>query len=682
MTYRVGIDIGGTFTDLFAYNTKTGESICMSSPSTPENYANGVLNVIDKTGIPYEEIEIIIHGTTVATNAIIMGNYADTAFVTTAGMKDLVEIGRFHRKALYDPYQKKPNPIVKRHNRYTVRGRLDKKGEVLIPLNEEDVRGVAKEIKDKGIKAIAIGMMNSYTNGDHEQRAKKIIEEVYPEAYVVTSESILPSIGALGRFTTTIINAALYELVGTYIESLQNRLIERGFNKTLLLVQSNGGAITAELVKKKPETLLMSGPAGGVVGAIITGEKSSQKDIITFDMGGTSTDISIIEGGEPHMTTDFEIDWDMPVPIPIIEVLSIGAGGGSIAWIDSGGSLKVGPKSAGARPGPVCYGLGGKAPTVTDANLILGYLDAEAFLSGDMKLDLEGAKKAIAELGEQMGLDMYQTAKGILEIVNENMANAVKEITIGKGRDPRDFALSAFGGAGSLHAVGVSDKVGIPVVFVPPEPGNLCAYGDINMNLQNEISGFFYSNIKNIDLVAMNEKFAEMDGEGRQMIEAQNADCKKIVVKHMVSMRYVGQSYELEIPCPSALLTKADTDKLLVDFHETHKKIYFVCDEESDVEITKLRSTNIGVIMDPVQIQSEHAEARNVAIKKVKAYFDNKEMDTLVYDRKTLRPGEVVSGPAIVREAKASTVILPGKVCIVNEADNSLLIKNIEGGAR
>ena len=584
MAYKVGIDIGGTFTDLYAYDTETEKSLCLSSSSTPENYANGVMNVIEKAGIKHEDIELIVHGTTVATNAVIMKTYEDTAFVTTKGMRDLIEIGRFHRKILYDPYQQKPEPIVARENRFTVEERIDKDGNVLEPLNERDVREVAARIREKGIKAVCVGFMNSYANNKHEKRAAEILKKELPDAYVISSAEILPNIGALGRFTTGIINAALYHLVSNYIENLEERLRAKGFKGKLLLVQSNGGAITAELVRTKPETLLMSGPAGGVVGALSIGKVSGQEDIITFDMGGTSTDISIIEQSKPFMSSDFEIDWDMPVPIPLIEIISIGAGGGSIAWVDSGGVLKVGPRSAGAYPGPVCYGVGGTEPTVCDANLVLGYLDAEEFLDGDMKLDIEGAKESIRKLGEKLGLSMIETAKGILEIVNENMANAVKEVTIGKGRDPRDFALSAFGGAGSLHAVACADKVGVPVVLVPPEPGNLCAFGDINMNLQNEVEGFYFTKLHELDLKDINKKFGAMDKEGISLLRSQKVPTNGEAIKHIISMRYTGQSYELEIECEDLTITEETVKKLEADFHATHKKIYFVNDPASEME--------------------------------------------------------------------------------------------------
>lgn len=677
MAYKVGIDIGGTFTDLYAYDTQTGKSLCLSSSSTPENYANGVLNVIEKSKIRPEDIELIVHGTTVATNAVIMKTYEKTAFVTTKGMRDLIEIGRFHRKVLYDPYQQKPEPIVSRDNRFTVEERIDKDGNVLEALNENDVRQVAAKIREKGITSVCVGFMNSYVNGKHEKRAAEILKEELSDAYVIASSQILPNIGALGRFTTGIINAALYHLVSNYIENLEDRLRGKGFKGKLLLVQSNGGAITAELVRTKPETLLMSGPAGGVVGALSIGKASGQEDIITFDMGGTSTDISIIEKSKPFMSSDFEIDWDMPVPIPLIEIISIGAGGGSIAWVDSGGVLKVGPRSAGAYPGPVCYGVGGTEPTVCDANLVLGYLDADEFLDGDMKLDVEGAKESIRKLGEKLGLSMIDTAKGILEIVNENMANAVKEVTIGKGRDPRDFALSAFGGAGSLHAVACADKVGVPVVLVPPEPGNLCAFGDINMNLQNEVESFYFSKLDDLDLKDINKRFSNMDKEGIGLLHSQKVPTNGETIKHVISMRYTGQSYELEIECDD-LVIKEDTVKTLAeDFHATHKKIYFVNDPDSEVEITKLRTTVIGEIAEEINIQDQTGEKKEAKSKTVKAYFDGKEMDTPVYQRSLITTEDIVSGPAIVREKKSSTIIPPGKKCRIDPNNRSLIIENL-----
>lgn len=677
MTYKVGIDIGGTFTDLYAYDTETGKSLCLSSSSTPENYANGVLNVIEKAGIKHEDIELIVHGTTVATNAVIMKTYEKTAFVTTKGMRDLIEIGRFHRKVLYDPYQQKPEPITSRDNRFTVQERIDKDGNILEPLNEDDVRAVARIIRERGLSAVCVGFMNSYVNHVHEKRAVEILKEELPSAYIISSAEILPNIGALGRFTTGIINAALYHLVSNYIENLEERLRAKGFSGKLLLVQSNGGAITAELVRSKPETLLMSGPAGGVVGALSIGKASGQEDIITFDMGGTSTDISIIENSKPFMSTDFEIDWDMPVPIPLIEIISIGAGGGSIAWVDSGGVLKVGPKSAGAYPGPVCYGLGGTEPTVCDANLVMGYLDAEEFLDGDMKLDIEGAKESIRKLGEKLGLGMMETAQGILEIVNENMANAVKEVTIGKGRDPRDFSLSAFGGAGSLHAVACADKVGVPVVLVPPEPGNLCAFGDINMNLQNEVERFYFTKLHEIDLQDINERFAEMDQDGLELMRSQKVETNSEDVKHVISMRYVGQSYELEIACSDLVMTTDTVKKLAEDFHAEHKKIYFVNDPDSEVEITKLRTTVIGYIAEEINIHNQSVEDKAERVKTVKACFNGEEMDTPVYQRAFIEAEQVITGPAIIREKKSSTIIPPGKKCIVDASSRSLIIENL-----
>lgn len=676
MSYRVGVDIGGTFTDLFAYDAKTGKSTSFSSPSTPANYADGVLNVIDKAGLKYEDIEVIVHGTTVATNAIIQSNYEEVAFVTTKGMRDLVEIGRFHREKLYDPYQQKSKPIVGRNNRYTIDERIDKSGNELVPVNIEEVKQVAEAIKEKGIKSVAVGFLNSYANNGHENQVVEILKNQLPDAYVVASTNIIKSIGALGRFSTGIINASLYHLVSNYIENLDSRLRERGFKGTLLLVQSNGGTITADLVRFKPETLLTSGPAGGVVGALAIGKTSGSEDIITFDMGGTSTDISIVEKGKPNMCSDYEIDWDVPVPIPMIEIVAIGAGGGSIAWIDSGGSLRVGPKSAGANPGPVCYGLGGTEPTVSDANLVLGYLDADAFLGGDMKLDIESAKASIEKLGKKLGLSMYQTAEGILEIVSENMSNAVKEVTVGKGRDPRDFAISAFGGAGSLHAVAVSEKVGVPTVIVPPDPGNLCAFGDINMNLQNEIEKFFYSKLAEVDIKELNKKFSEMDREGVEMLKSQKAKYDKTVIKHMVSMRYVGQSYELEIPCEDKIIDRDTIEKLAANFHEEHEKIYYVCDLNGELEITKLRTTVIGESIKDINLKGKNGPTGDAKPTTKDVYIGKEFVEAKIYQRKDIKHTDRILGPAIIREAKASTLIPPGKICTIDANNLSMIIKN------
>jgi len=678
MKYRVGVDIGGTFTDLYAYDTDSKKTISLSTPSTPENFADGVLNLIDKAKIKYEDIALIVHGTTVATNAIITKNYEEIAFVTTKGMRDLVEIGRFHRKELYNPYQKKPDPIVTRNNRYTVTERIDKDGQIIEQLDEAEVREVAEVIKSKGIKSVCVGFLNSHRNATHEVRAAEIISEVIPGSYVAASAMVLPAIGALGRFTTGIINASLYHRINRYISSLEERLTQKGFNGKLLLVQSNGGSTTSEMIRRKPENLLMSGPAGGVIGALAVHKLSGQKDIITYDMGGTSTDISIVEKGVPSYSTEFKIEWDMPVPIPLIDITSIGAGGGSIGWKDSGGVLKVGPQSAGARPGPVCYGFGGAEPTVCDANLVLGYLDAEEFLDGEMKLDVEAAKIAIEKLGKSLGLDMIKTAEGILEIVNENMSNAIKEITIGKGRDPRDFVLSAFGGAGSLHAVAVAEKVGIPTVVIPPDPGNLCALGDINMNLHNEVERFFYVKMADVDIATLSDEFSEMDKEGLNLLRSQNIKTKGETVKHTLSIRYVGQSYEIEIPCDEKVITNSVISDLTGAFHAAHKKLYSVNDPESELEITKLRATIIGDIAEDVQLEKAESDEQKAHEKTTKAFFNGAYIDTPVYQRHNLTPNKEFVGPLIIREKKSSTIIPPGKACVVDPSNYSIIIKNVE----
>lgn len=679
MAYKVGVDIGGTFTDLFAYDTESKKSICMSMPSTPEDFAQGVLDVIENAGIEHRDIELIAHGTTVATNAVIERSYAKVAFITTKGFRDLIEIGRYHRQALYDPYLKKPEPLVKRRYRYEVTERIDKNGETIVPLNEDELRAIAKQLKTEGIETVAIGFMNSYANNRNEILAKEIIKRELPGVYVITSAETIPSIGALGRFSTAIINAALYPLFNNYIENLEKKLAAKGFKGKLLLVQSNGGAMTSELIRNKPETLLLSGPAGGVVGAVRLSQFADAKNIITFDMGGTSCDISVVTEGKPAITSESEIDWDMPVPLPVIEIKTIGAGGGSIAWIDTGGAIKVGPKSAGAKPGPVCYGNGGKEPTVTDANLILGYLDPDNFLGGKMSMDVDSAREHIKNLGERLGLNWIEAAEGILEIVNENMANAVREMTIAKGIDPRDYALTAFGGAGSLHAITIADKVGIPMVIVPPEPGNLCAFGDICLDIKQDCECFFYSQMNSVDLAELNKKFNELDGKGINILKSQDIKYSGIEINHTVSMRYVGQSYEINVPCPYTVVSRNNAAELKLAFHRLHEQIYMVCDLNSEIEITKLRTTVTGLITEEMSISGEQSRESCLNEAKIgtrKMYFKGKLVETPIYNRAVMGYGETINGPAAIQEIKATTIIPPGKKCWVDERGN-LLVKII-----
>ncbi|MBN5495485.1 hydantoinase/oxoprolinase family protein [Pseudomonas aeruginosa] len=663
--WRVGVDVGGTFTDLFAWDDKTGKQVTAKVLTTKQDRSIAVLEAIEKADIKIAEISHLMHGTTTATNALIERSYPDAAFITTEGFRDTIEIGRQHREHLYDPYQTKPKPIVKRRYRYTIPERTNVRGESERPLDIAAAHEVAKRIKASGIKSVGIGFINSYASAKHEEQMRDILLEHCPDVHVVLSGETRPVFREHGRFTTTAVRAACMPVMVKYMDDLEARLRQHQFTGKLLILKSSGGVMSAELARLHPEDMLESGPAGGVAYAGYLSELSGFEKILHTDVGGTSFDVSIVEHGKGLITRDHELEWEVPIVVPMLDIHSVGSGGGSIGWVDQGGSLRVGPKSAGSEPGPVCYGRGGEQPTITDANLLLGRL--EPTLGGKFNLDVEAADKAMSKLAKEIGLSTLETAEGMIRIGSEYMAQAVKKILVARGRDPRDFVFASFGGAGALHACFVAKSMNIPKVIVPPYAGVASAFGATAMNLRQDLERFYYSPVKDADLGKINEILAELEEKAKAVLKEQGIDNEgDIELIRTAQMRYVGQSYEVDTPIPDGEITIDSLPGIEQAFHAAHKQEFGVSSEDFAPAFVSFGVTAIGRMDSPPPVDLVNATEGD-AIKTVRdVYFDGEWTQCKVYDGEVLGTKHRIVGPAIIEYEHACTVMPPKTHAHVN----------------
>lgn len=663
--WRVGVDVGGTFTDLFAWEEGTGRQVTAKVLTTKQDRSIAVLEAIERAGIDIADISYLMHGTTTATNALIERSYPDAAFITTEGFRDTIEIGRQHREHLYDPYQTKPRPIIKRRFRFTVPERTNVKGETERPLDVSAARDVAARIKASGIKSVGIGFINSYVSARHEEQMRDILRAECPDVHVVLSADTRPVFREHGRFMTTAVRAACMPVMVKYMDDLEARLRHHKFAGKLLILKSSGGVMSASVARLHPEDMLESGPAGGVAYAGYLTEQSGFERILHTDVGGTSFDVSIVENGKGLITRDHELEWEVPIVVPMLDIHSVGAGGGSIGWVDQGGSLRVGPRSAGSEPGPVCYGRGGTEPTITDANLLLGRLDPT--LSGKMELDLLGAQKAMARLAEEIGLSALQTAEGMIRIGCEYMAQAVKKILVSRGRDPRDFVFASFGGAGALHACFVAKSMNIPKVIVPPHAGVASAFGATVMDLRQDLEHFYYTPVKHADLDKINSIFAELETKARVALKEQGFDNDdEVELIRTAQMRYVGQSYEVETPIPAGILTRDDLPGVEQDFHACHLKEFGVSSEDFDPAFVSFGVAAIGRMEDPPPVEISHVSGGEIIKGQREVYFDGEWTPCQVYKGEALGTQHRIHGPAIVEYEHACTVLPPNTHAHVN----------------
>ena len=666
--WRVGIDVGGTFTDLFAWEEETRQSVTAKVLTTKHDRALGVLQVIAQAQLPMDRISTLIHGSTTATNALIERSYPPAAMVTTEGFRDTIEIGRQRRQHLYDPYQTKPKPIIPRRHRLTVPERISAQGEVLAPLDEDAARRVTDRIAALALGSVAVAFINAYVNPAHEQRMGEILRARLPHAHIALSSDTRPKFRELGRFMTTAIRAVLLPVMSAYFDRLAAMLSERGFRGSLFIIKSNGGMMGVDLAKQRPEELIESGPAGGVAYASYLSTRAGFPRAIHTDMGGTSFDASIVEGGRGLITHEYELEWEVPVITPMLDIRSVGAGGGSIAWVDQGGSLRVGPQSAGADPGPACYGRGGKDATVTDANLLLGRL--EPTLGGKFTLDRAAAEDAVAQVGSQVGLDPLRTAEGIIQITCENMAQAIKMVLIDRGRDPRDFVLVSFGGAGPMHACFIARALNIPQVVVPAYAGVASAFGATAMDMRHDLETFFYAPAEGVELVRLNQLYEQLEQQGRSLLAQETLASERISVSRSAQMRYIGQSYEVETPVPCGHLTTASLPQVVQNFHEAHQREYGVASAQFAPAFVSLGVTVIGHNDRPPIMQTSIATGLDPRKGERRVYFAGHWLGTPVYDGQVLSQGFTLRGPAIIEYAHSCAVLPPETTAVVDELEN------------
>jgi len=659
LSLLVGIDTGGTFTDMVVLDPATGRIESLKTSSTPSTPGRAIVNALSEGGVAAAEVESFAHGTTVGTNALIERTGCKVAFLTTKGFEDTPFIQRINRKVLYDLTWTKPEPLVaSRRLCLGVDERLDADGATIRPVDEAEVRELCRTIRESGAEAVALALLFSYVRTDHEERVKAIIEEELPGIPVSVSSEVAPIWREYERSSTTIADAYLRPLFQAYVASLDASLRDAGMNREWTIMKSNGGAMLAAAAAETPIQTVMSGPAGGMTATGHVAASLDEPNVLTLDMGGTSADVGILVGGAQRHTTEYEIEWGLPAAIPLIDIKSIGAGGGSIAWVDAGGFLRVGPRSAGAQPGPICYGRGGTEVTVTDANLLLGRLNPDYFLAGRMQLEDEDVSAAMEALGEKIGLEPLELAASIVEIANENMASAIKMVSLERGHDPRRFSLLAFGGAGPLHAAAVARMLGIPRVIVPLYPGVFSALGLLlaDIRVDKIWTQAFRSN--DVDAPLVNRQFERITGRALGELR-QEGFAGEPEIRRAINMRYFGQNYEHEVEIESGELDEAALERAFRQFDELHSRRYGYAIEGEVIELVSFKVTAIGrrPRLDPARGNGAgHHERLQRPVYVRGAGW----LDAAVVHRSALELGEELAGPAVVEEEGATLFLEPG----------------------
>lgn len=671
--HLIGVDVGGTFTDLVFTETDANRTLTHKVASTPDDPSRavllGVAEICVQAGVAISKIDHIFHGTTVATNAALQHRGAHAGMITTRGYRDVLHIGRHQRPEHYSIQQSIPwqdRPLVQRRNRKVVSERLaPPKGEILIPLDEDEVRKAAIELAADGVAAVAICFLFSYLNPEHERRAKAIVQLNCPNVFVTCSHEVAPQFREFERFTTTAMNAFIGPLVRDYVVRLADGLAAAGFRGEVHIMQSNGGVAPASTIAELPVSTLMSGLAAGVLGGAWVGELAGRRNVITLDIGGTSADIGVVTGGrfKEASARDTTVA-GYPILMPMIDLHTIGAGGGSIARVDGAGGFKVGPQSAGAVPGPAAYGFGGTEVTATDANIVLGRIDVKNFLGGAMTLDADAARGAMQRLANRLGLGLLEAAEGVVAVLNANMANAIRARTVQKGIDPREYALVASGGAGPLHGAEVAQMLAIPEVIVPPHPGINSAIGLLTTDLKYELVRTAFLVSTAIDVDTLSSQLAAMEAALRRQISAEGVNPAKAKFYRSADARYVGQGYELRLPLPATTAGLEELQRTLARFHELHTQEYGHHFANSAIELVNLRVTAIAEVP---KIRPPGAPAAGslaaAHIRTDQAAFrvghELQSIDTPFYNRSKLPVGVQILGPAIILQFDSTTVVPP-----------------------
>lgn len=666
---RVACDVGGTFTDVCVLNEKSGEINVAKTPTTPDPI-DGILNGIKAAGVNLKDVALFSHGTTLSTNALITRNFPPAIMVTTKGFRDVIEIRRGTRDDLWDTYKEMAPPYIPRRNRLVVSERIDYAGDVIEPVNEEEAREIARIIRKRGINTIAVCFANAFASPVNEERMRDILCEELPQANISLSSEIMPEIFEHERFSTTVANAVLAPVVGEYTGRLAKRMADSGYTEDVLLLHSGGGVMTEKGAAKFPARLAASGIAAGAIASRFVAQLAGYENSISLDMGGTSTDVSLCDRGNLRVTTDWYIEYGYPICFPSIEVLTIGAGGGSLAWIDEANSLRNGPQSAGSTPGPACYGRGGTEPTNCDANVVLGRL-SDNLAGGAVQLDKTLAAEAINRVvAEPLGLSLEDAAVSILKVANANMADAVRLVSIRRGYDPRDFALVTFGGAGALHGVALARDLSIPTVLVPPAPGVTSALGCLLVDIKHDISRMYLSAVEDVNPSDVDDAFKELEEEGRQHLKNEGVPQDRMSFQRHIDMRYLGQWRAMSIDVGSNITS---LDEAVALFHEEHGREHNYSRLDAPVEIYRLTVTATGETPKAEFAQHEKDSSEVEPNSERNVVFDEEPsaIMTPVYERDKLLAGSLINGPAIIEQLDSTILVPPG---LKAEVDTSLTI--------
>lgn len=672
-----GIDVGGTFTDLLLIDGKNGGRVHIAkTPTTTDNQAFGVVAALGATGFPVREVDLIVHGTTTTTNAVLERRLAKTGMITTKGFRDIIELGRRTRPQAYG-MTGTFTPVVPRNLRLEVEERVEATGKVRVPLDEDDVRLAVAAFLEAGCEALVIHFLHAYANPAHELRAAEIAAESWPNGYITTGHSLLSEAREFERGVTACVNASVQPILERYVAKLRNELAAQGYDRDFLMMNGNGGMISARYVTREAAKTVMSGPASGVIAAAYTGKRAGYGNLVTYDMGGTSTDVALIRNAEPAVSNEIEIEYAMPIHVPMVAVHTVGAGGGSIARVDAAGLIQVGPQSAGANPGPICYGRGGTEPTLTDANLVLGRLAPKKLLAVDNPVSMETVRRVFADkIGAASELDGVEAAGAVLRLGNLKMAGAIRMVSVSRGHDPRDFALFAFGGAGPLHAAALARELGLPKVLVPARPGITNALGCVVADLRHDFVNTVNQPVALVDETLIRQVLDRHREEGAKLIAKEAVQPQSLHVVHSADMQFVGQTHIINVPLPSAEPTRATLQHLFEKAYFARFKVEL---PEIRANLVNLNTSVIGVrpdidlsrLIDPAGRAARLDDAR---LETRPVWFDGKWHDTPVYAREKLPLEVMVNGPAIIEQMDATTVLEPGDVAR-SDRDGNLIIE-------
>jgi len=667
MAWIAGVDVGGTFTDLIALESATGEVRLAKVPTTPENQAFGVLAALDEAKLPLATLGMLVHGTTTTTNALLERKLAKTGLITTKGFRDVLELGRRTRP---NPYGLKGwfEPLIPRELRLEVAGRMDAEGEEVAPLDEDAVRDAAQRLAQAGCESLVIHFLHSYINPAHEVRAAVIARKSWPNRYLTAGHTILSEYREYERGVTATVNASVQPILDRYLAKLAEELTRRGFARDLLVMQGNGGTVSASIAAEIAVNTVMSGPASGVIAAAFSSGAAGFAHAITYDMGGTSTDVGLVLDGVPQVSSELEIEYAMPVHVPMVDVHTIGAGGGSIAYLGEDGLLKVGPRSAGANPGPICYGRGGTEPTITDANLVLGRLNPERLLGVKGPADVAAIRNLLAtKLGAPLGLDGAQVAAAIVRIANDRMAGAIRMVSLARGHDPRDFVLFPFGGAGPLHAAALARELGIPKLLVPARPGITNALGCVVADLRHDFVNTVNRPVEALDPAQIREIIESQVARGRSMLERDGVAIEGVRLLHSADMQFQGQSHMLTVALPGSAVTREQIQKL---FDKAYWDRFGVELPEIRAVLVNLHTAVIG-LRPRLDLRVLYDRGAPLAPRNRPVWFADTWHDTPVYQRNSLP--ETIEGPAIIEQLDCTTVLEPGNRARVDALGNLLV---------